>query len=257
MDIRQTNSGIGFDMNDETSTGLDALTQLRAYLARPELPIDSRLPPERELAEHLGISRAELRKALDVLESENQIWRHVGKGTFIGSRPIDTLADVASITRRTNPSEVMRTRLLLEPEVARMAALNATSQQIAEMRACLQRTRAAQTWRQYEAWDNRLHRVIAEATQNALLLALLDTLNAVRRAVAWGRLRGERVKPAPDHHSFDEHDAIVAAIADRDLDRAAGAMRQHLESVERNLLRTRPLIETSINGSAETSPSRA
>jgi DNA-binding FadR family transcriptional regulator len=217
--------------------GTEALSRLRTYLAGIELPVDSKLPPERELAETLGVSRADLRKALDVLESENQVWRHVGKGTFIGSRPIDTHADVASITRRTNPAEAMRTRLLLEPEVARMAALNATSAHIAEMKLCLQRCRSAQTWRQYEAWDNRLHRVIAESTQNNLLLALLDTLNAVRRALVWGRLRGNKVKPAPDHHSFTEHEAIVDAIADRDLDRAAAAMRKHLESVERNLLR--------------------
>jgi DNA-binding FadR family transcriptional regulator len=230
-------------MAEDTSTGTSALAQLRAYLAQIEMPIDSRLPPERELAEMLNVSRAELRKALGVLETENQIWRHVGKGTFIGTRPIDTIADIAAITRRTNPTEVMRTRLLIEPEVARMAALNATSSHITEMRTCLQRTRSAQSWRQYEAWDNRLHRVIAEATQNALLLALLDTLNAVRRAVAWGRLRVNKVKPAPDHHSFDEHEAIVAAIADRDLDRAAACMRGHLESVERNLLRPRPAVE--------------
>lgn len=232
-------------MSDRTNTNIDALTQLRAYLAQSDLPVDSRLPTERALSEKLGVTRAELRKALAVLEAENQIWRHVGKGTFVGSRPIDTLADVAAITRRTNPGDVMRTRLLLEPEVARMAALNATSDQIAEMKLCLQRTRAAQTWRQYEAWDNRLHRVIAEATQNALLLALLDTLNAVRRAVAWGRLRVEKVKPAPTHHSFEEHEAIVAAIAERDLDRAAAAMRRHLESVERNLLRARPQPEAA------------
>ncbi|MEZ5833702.1 MAG: FCD domain-containing protein [Dongiaceae bacterium] len=220
-----------------------ALSKLRTYLAQIEMPLDSRLPPERELAETLGVTRAGLRKALSVLESENQIWRHVGKGTFIGSRPIDTLADVAAITRRTNPAEVMRTRMLLEPEVARMAALNATSAHIAEMHQCMQRTRAAQTWRQYEAWDNRLHRVIAESTQNSLLLALLDTLNAVRRAIVWGRLRVDKVKPAPNHHSFEDHEAIVAAIADRDLNRAAGAMRIHLENVERNLLRARPASE--------------
>ena len=226
-------------MTDDIATGT-ALSRLRTYLAQIEMPLDSRLPPERELAETLGVTRAGLRKALSVLEAENQIWRHVGKGTFIGSRPIETLADVAAITRRTNPAEVMRTRLVLEPEVARMAALNATSAHIAEMRACMQRTRAAQTWRQYEAWDNRLHRVIAESTQNALLLALLDTLNAVRRAVVWGRLRVDKVKPAPNHHSFEDHEAIVAAIEDRDLNRAAAAMRAHLENVERNLLRARP-----------------
>ncbi|HEY1386139.1 MAG TPA: FCD domain-containing protein [Dongiaceae bacterium] len=224
-------------------TDATALSRLRAYLAQIEMPLDSRLPPERELAEALRVTRAGLRKALAVLEGENQIWRHVGKGTFIGSRPIESMADVAAITRRTNPAEVMRTRLVLEPEVARMAALNATSAHIAEMRLCMQRTREAQTWRQYEAWDNRLHRVIAESTQNSLLLALLDTLNAVRRAVVWGRLRADKVKPAPNHHSFDDHEAIVAAIEDRDMNRAAAAMRGHLENVERNLLRSRPAAE--------------
>lgn len=224
----------------DTFNSTDALSRLRTYLAGIELPVDSKLPAERELAATLRVSRADLRKALAVLEGENQLWRHVGKGTFIGSRPIDTHADVAAITRRTNPAEAMRTRLLLEPEVARMAALNATSEHIAEMRLCLQKCRTAQTWRQYEAWDNRLHRVIGESTQNALLLALLDTLNAVRRALAWGRLRVNKVKPAPDHHSFAEHDAIVDAIEDRDLDRAAACMRKHLESVERNLLRSAP-----------------
>jgi DNA-binding FadR family transcriptional regulator len=241
-------------MTDDIANGT-ALARLRTYLAQIEMPLDSRLPPERELAETLGVTRASLRKALAVLESENQIWRHVGKGTFIGSRPIETMADVAAITRRTNPTEVMRTRLVLEPEVARMAALNATSTHIAEMRLCMQRTRSAQTWRQYEAWDNRLHRVIAESTQNALLLALLDTLNAVRRAVVWGRLRVEKVKPAPNHHSFEDHEAIVAAIENRDLDRAAGAMRMHLENVERNLLKARPAAEMMVTEMREAAPS--
>jgi DNA-binding FadR family transcriptional regulator len=243
-------------MTEDIASGT-ALARLRTYLAQIEMPLDSRLPPERELAETLGVTRAALRKALGVLESENQIWRHVGKGTFIGSRPIETMADVAAITRRTNPAEVMRTRLVLEPEVARLAALNATSAHIAEMHLCMQRTRAAQTWRQYEAWDNRLHRVIAESTQNSLLLALLDTLNAVRRAVVWGRLRVDKVKPAPNHHSFEDHEAIVAAIEDRDLSRAAAAMRTHLENVERNLLRSRPTPEAVMTEVREVAPAAA
>ena len=65
---------------------------------------------------------------------------------------------------------------------------------------------------------------------------MLDTLNAVRRAVAWGRLRANKVGPGPDHHSFVEHDAIVTAIENRDMDRAALEMRRHLENVERKLL---------------------
>ena len=62
---------------------LDAVSALRALIAdRPYAPGD-RLPPERELIVSLGISRATLRKALDALEREGAIWRHVGKGTFV------------------------------------------------------------------------------------------------------------------------------------------------------------------------------
>ena len=127
-----------------------------------------------------------------------------GKGTFIGARPVAELSSVAAIAAATNPAEVMRARLAVEPELAREAALHATSDDIEEMKRCVAGARGAETWRQYENWDNRLHRAIAEAAHNALLLALFDTLNAVRRAVVWGRLRDEDPHPPADHHSFAE-----------------------------------------------------
>ncbi len=58
----------------------------------------------------------------------------------------------------------------------------------------------------------------------------------MRRAVVWGRLRANRTRPDPDHHSFAEHEEIVRAIADRDMNEAAQAMRRHLQTVERKLL---------------------
>ena len=187
---------------------------------------------------NIGNHRSEhLMKVVALLEAE------CGRKAEIDFQPMQpgdvprTYADIAAISHRTNPAEVMRTRLLLEPEVARLAALNVSPAQIAEMQNCLKKSREAASWRQYEALDNRLHRVIAEATQNNLLLSLLDTLNAVRRAVAWSRPRTNPVKPDPDHHSFSEHEAIVGAIVERDMGRAAAGMRKHLESVERNLLR--------------------
>ena len=227
----------------EENDAQSALTQLRAYLAQQQRPVNSRLPTERELCRALGVTRTAVRKALATLEAEGQLWRHVGKGTFVGTRPIEDLTDIATITGRTNPVEVMRTRELIEPEIARLAALNATGRDIEEMRLCMAKSRSAETWRQYESWDNRLHRVVAQATGSTLLLALFDTLNAVRRAVVWGRLRPNKPQPAADHHSFTEHAEIVTAIAERDMDRAAAAMRRHLESVERNLLRPRAAAE--------------
>ena len=226
----------------EENSDFSALAKLREFLANSELPDDGRLPPERELAQSLDIGRTVLRKALATLQAEGVVWRHVGKGTFTGDRPIDTVADINSMVLRTNPLEVMGARIAFEPEVTRCAALNATGAQIAEMRSCMHKAQQAPTWRQYEQWDNKLHRTIGEASQNSLLLGLLDTLNAVRRAVTWGRLRDTPLRPPADHHSFADHERIVSAIADRDLGGAAAAMRLHLQQVGRRLL---PLNEAA------------
>jgi DNA-binding FadR family transcriptional regulator len=211
------------------------LVQLRAWLTRHDFPPDTKLPAERELAEILGVSRGDLRKALATLEAEGQLWRHVGKGTFTGSRAIEVMS-LAEIDRQTNPAEVMRTRLLIEPLIAREAALNATSVDIDALRRCVNRTHQAATWRQYETADNELHRRIAEASGNRLLLALFDALNAVRRAVVWGMLRTNTDRPPETHHSFAEHDRIIEAIEKRDIEGAGREMYLHLRAVERNLM---------------------
>ena len=220
-----------------------AQVQLQAYLAREDLPADGRLPPERELCEILGVSRGDLRKALAMLEEQGQIWRHVGKGTFVGSGPVRETVAIAEIAGRTSPTDLMRARLIIEPEIAREAALHATRDDIAAMRRSLAQTQAAQTWRQYENFDNLLHRQIAEASGNMVLLGLFDALNAIRRTVVWGRLRPGPARPPPDHHSFSEHAAIVDGIEDRDLARAASAMRLHVQSVANHLIPLREAAE--------------
>ncbi len=227
----QTESWSGGHSDDST------LGRLRAYLAAFNLGTETRLPPERELCNEIGVTRAQLRGALAKLEADGVVWRHVGKGTFVGLRPLDNLADISAMTRRTNPIEIMKTRMLLEPEVTGLAALNATIGDITEMRTCLQHSCDAQSKREYDAWDNRLHRSIATSAHNSLLLSLMDTLTAVRSAVSWGRLAARPGPPSHDHHSHAEHDAIVKAIEDRDVAGARDAMRAHLEAVERNVLR--------------------
>jgi DNA-binding FadR family transcriptional regulator len=223
--------------------GHAALVQLQAYLAQMDLSGETRLPAERELCESLGVSRGELRKALAILEKDGRIWRHVGKGTFVGSGPIEETIGISEIAGRTNPADVMRSRLIIEPEIAREAALHATLDDIAGMRHSLVHMRDAASWRQYENFDNLLHRQIAQASGNNVLLGLFDVLNAVRRTVVWGRLRVDGVRPPADHHSFADHDKIVEAIADRDLAGAASSMRLHLMQVGRRLIPVREAAE--------------
>jgi len=222
-------------MVEAMNTEPAALVSLRGYLSRQDISLNSRLPPERVLCKELATSRTELRKALAVLEAEGQIWRHVGRGTFIGARPVLNLGDIEYLSGQTSPAQVMESRLAIEPQLARLAALHGTQADFAEMRLCNRRCRAAREWRVYEAWDNKFHRAVAAATHNTLLVSLFDTLNTVRRSTVWGQLRSTTLPPA-DHASFGEHDALYEAIAGRDPDLAAECMRIHLRTVRDRVL---------------------
>lgn len=213
----------------------EVVRRLRRYLDEAGLALNAKLPAERDLGAALGLSRTAVRKALAVLEAEGRIWRHVGRGTFIGSRPVHDLADIAYLGELANPAQVMEARLALEPSLARLAALHGVSSDFARIAGCGRRCREAQEWRSYEAADDALHHAVAAATRNKLLLNLFERLNAVRRATVWGQLRSTRLPPR-DHKSFAEHDAIHRAIAERDAEGAATAMRAHLVSVRDRVL---------------------
>lgn len=215
-------------MSSETA----ALVQLRAYIADAGLGLGDRLPPERLLAGQLGVGRADLRRALDALAREGRLWRHVGKGTFLSDNADAPAADpVSALAKRVSPADVARARLALEPAIAREAAIHATAEGIATLRATALRARRAASWREYEALDNQLHREIAEQTASQTLLALFDQLNTLRRMVVWGRTDRRGVRPPEDHASFAEHDRVIAALAARDPDAAQAAMRGHLRTV--------------------------
>lgn len=190
-----------------------------------------RLPPERELCELIGVSRGGLRKALAVLEAEGVVWRHVGKGTFVGEAVVPDHFDLAAVAARSNPTEVMRARQTIEPVLAGEAAHNASALDLQALVDCAAQSRGAKSWRHYETYDNRFHKLIADAAHNSVVSAVFDLLAGIRRTVVWNRDRTGR--PPPDHHSFAEHDEIAAAIADRDRAAASAAMYRHLVSVER------------------------
>src|ERR1019366_3891745 len=162
---------------------------LDALLAGGRFPVNTRLPPERQLTEDLGLSRCALREGLDVLEAQGRIWRHVGRGTFVGNRPRHPPAALSVIPSQTSPTEVLEARLLIEPLLARLAALRATDADIVHMEHLLEKSEAAQDPKTWELWDGRLHRMVAEAAHNRLLLSLFDAFNAIRMQKTWGQLR--------------------------------------------------------------------
>ena len=224
-------------MSEQGLDATDPVVRLRSFIADRGYERGGKLPPERHLTDELGLSRATLRKALDALERDGLIWRHVGKGTFVadGSVPQASSGANVELGRQLTPFRMMRARLAIEPAIAREAAVNASGETLQKMQRAVERAKAATTWNEYETQDDIFHRSVAEASDNLLLLALFDQLNDVRRAVAWGSVTRESARPSPDHSSFAEHDAIAAAIASRDAAAAYEAMRKHLGSVARRL----------------------
>jgi DNA-binding FadR family transcriptional regulator len=194
----------------------------------------TKLPPERLLANELGVSRSEIRKGLLFLEREGLLSRQVGRGTFVNATQPKP-SDEDGLKRGTSPREAMEARLLLEPELAGLAALNANFSQIEEMQETAGLARQAKTWTAYEELDARLHRFIATAAGNRLLLAVHEIVNDVRRAVIWKRLDTRPLGPPDDYSSFEEHDAIVSAIEGRDRNEAMEAMRRHLRTTSERL----------------------
>jgi GntR family uxuAB operon transcriptional repressor len=218
------------------SDSTSALVQrIRAFIAERGFAHNERIPPERTLCTAFGVTRGELRKALDRLEEDGLIWRHVGRGTFIGARPVLNLSDVAYLGELATPAQVITARLAIEPELARLAALHGTRSDFEQIETCTRKCRSAGDWRSYEAWDNNLHHAVAKATHNKLLVHLFDMLNVVRRSTVWARTRTTEAPPR-DHHSFAEHEALLRAIVSREPALAAQQMLHHLQSVSARVL---------------------
>ena len=196
----------------------------------------SRLPPERDLARQLAVSRMALRVGLERLEAEGRIWRHVGQGTFVGARPEMPPTRLSFITANTSPAEVLEARLAIEPQIARMAALRASGLQISDMAVLIQKGGAAADPATWELWDGQFHRALCLATGNRLLLSIFDSFNAMRRQKTWSRLRQAVLTPERRRRYAEQHQHILDAVSSRDAVQSELAMRTHVEEVARSLL---------------------
>ena len=211
------------------------LARVRTWIASSGLEEGARLPAERELCATLGIGRAELRKALLVLESNGSLKREVGRGTFLAKKPGRTRSDASKqltedIAERTGPFEAMVARLALEPELARLAAMHASPRHLRDLRRLAKAMRDAPSWLAYEEKDSEFHNLVAEASGNSLLHEVYKIMNGVRFVVVWRRLDTSEARPDANYHSFDEHDAIIEALEQRDGPAAHHAMQAHLNS---------------------------
>jgi len=214
------------------SKTINILDSLREKILSGRYQLGERLPSERELCKDLDISRSGLRKILSHLEAADLVWRHIGKGTFIGPRPALSTEAFNVVTQKTNPLEIMEARLMLEPKIAAAAAQRASFQEIERLALCAKRNDEAKDLETNEKWDILFHETMVIATRNSLIISLYAGISKMRMSDDWCLKKQEWVVPENWDSFNKEHTAIVNAVRDRNANKAEKAMYNHLISVK-------------------------
>jgi GntR family transcriptional regulator, transcriptional repressor for pyruvate dehydrogenase complex len=222
---------------EKQSIGLQAADAIKALIVSGELRPGDTLPPERELATMLGISRPTLREAIRVLSALNVVEPRHGGGTFVTSlqprelaQPINFLLQVDRMAFR----HLLEVRQVLEVGAARLAALRITDDQLAALRDLTEQAeRALGRPEPFLEFDFDIHTAIIEATGNPIYLSLYQSIADLSLE---GRKRTAR-SAATRRAAHLGHLAIVAALSSRDGDAAAAAMHDHLDVVQQALER--------------------
>ena len=153
-----------------------------------------KLPAERQLASAFGASRTTIRTALDQLEVERLVTRRVGSGTFVNFRAQGDTQDIAELT---SPLELIEVRLGVEPNMVRLAVLNATARDIERLSHAIARMEnASGDTEGFTLWDEEFHQLIAEATRNPLMVWIYRQINTVRTHSQWNAMKDKVLTPA-------------------------------------------------------------
>jgi GntR family transcriptional regulator, transcriptional repressor for pyruvate dehydrogenase complex len=217
------------------TTSEEVVMHLREMVHRGELRPGDRLPPERDLAKLLGVSRPTLRAGIRSLAAVGVLQSRQGAGTFVvesdgppalDSSPLRLMASLHGFTS----AEMFEARRALEMAVAGLAAERATGEQLATMSEEIAGMYASlDDPEQYLVHDMRFHQTVAAASDNRILTALM---NMVAKVLFDARIK--TVKRAQDlKESADMHRQIYRAIREHNSESARNMMRDHLMLAER------------------------
>lgn len=190
----------------------------------------SRLPTERELSKMLGVNRATVSEAISLLEYRGLITRRQGSGTYVNSFNSTVLEE--SIERfciygDISLQEVALFRCIVEPEIAALAAQNATEEDVKRLKELSDKIIAYHEESTSVIYDSSFHHALAMATHHSLIAAIVlgihRTISNSIRAEFFGTARNPK---AENHHRL-----IYEAVRDKDPVRARRIMRAHMKIV--------------------------
>jgi GntR family transcriptional repressor for pyruvate dehydrogenase complex len=205
--------------------------RIRVLILDGTFPAGVPLPAERSLAERFGVSRGSIRDALRTLETIGLLITRHGQGTFPQELDVDRLVAPLASVLRYRPDlqdELLDVRRMFEPAVARVAASRVTDEDLGDLHRILDAQRKKlKSRRSALVEDTAFHAALARATRNRVVVSIMATLNDL---LVESRRHTLKQKGRPER-SILGHEAVVAALRQRDADAAAGAMRDHIDQI--------------------------
>jgi DNA-binding FadR family transcriptional regulator len=211
------------------------VTEIQRVIVSGRLEPGMKLLPERELADELGVSRTVIREAVRILVAKGLLETKPGVGTIVRQVTSDQIVEPLSLLLQTQKGGISiehlhQVRRMLEVEIAGLAALQATEEDITELRELLAEMESVTGIPEaFATKDADFHRGLARTTYNPLLIILLDSIRDLMQEVRLLVTRHPdlRQKVIPDHKK------ILERVAAKDPEGARLAMEEHLEHARR------------------------
>lgn len=234
--MRSQDSDSLFGTFKKSSISEDIVDNLLSLIRERELRPGDKLPPERELAAMMQVSRPSLREALRALAIMNIIEIRQGDGTYITSLEPDLLmAHLDFVFALTDATflQLFEARRILEPGIVALAATRITDEELAALDKCIARSiELVDDHAAFAQADLEMHELIAKAARNTILERFMASLTQL------GQVSRQRTVELPGvaRQSLQDHIAIAVALKQRDPDAARAAMLNHLQHVEGELM---------------------
>jgi GntR family transcriptional regulator, transcriptional repressor for pyruvate dehydrogenase complex len=197
------------------------------------------LPSEGELAQTLGVSRLSVREATRSLEARGLLEIKQGRRPRVAAPNGALVGDFFQTAVRRDPRamlDLLEVRRALEVHIAALAARRASKGQIADMEMSIAAMRnGADDFAAFHAADVRFHENLAAASDNRLLVFLIEAFAEPLRASRHRSFAGHRARGGGIEDVIQQHQAILDAVKARNPKAAAQAMREHLEQTEKDL----------------------
>jgi len=218
----------------------EAIEKIKDMIVRGELTPGSRLPPEKDLAERLGLSRSSMREAVKALEVIRVLDVRRGDGTYVTSLEPKLLLEAVSFVVDLHDDdsllEIFAVRRVLESHATGLAAQRAGDDDVTDLEAEIGGVATDTDIQSLVEHDVRFHSAIARLAGNDYLASLLESLTSQTvRARVWRGL----TQAGAVERTLAEHRAILDAIADHDIELATSLAQVHISGIERWLRQAR------------------